>query len=78
MANLNQHWRVGPFHHRRTILRYQDFQDVHVNVWKKTEFRRNFSESKKRLKPASHIDNQRFAKDSRYKEIVQCFLQFID
>ncbi len=41
----NQHWRVGPFHHRWTIPRYQDFQDVHVNVWKKTEFRRSFSES---------------------------------
>jgi len=65
MADLCQHWRVGPFHHRRTILRYQDIQDVHVDVWKKTKFRGNFSESEKHLMSVSHIDNQSFAKDSR-------------
>ena len=65
MADLNQHWRFGSFHHRRTIPRDQDFQDVHANVWKKTEFRRDLSKSKKSLMSVSHIDIQRFGKDSR-------------
>ena len=78
MADRNQYCGIRAFSNRGTIPLNKDLQDVYVNVREKTGFNRNYPGFEICLRPLSHIDNQSSAKDSRYKEIVQCFFQFID
>ena len=78
MADRDQYCGIRAFSNRGTIPLNKDLQDVYVNVREKTGFNRNYPGFEICLRPVSHIDNQSSAKDSRYKEIVQCFFQFID
>ena len=78
MADCDQYWGIRAFNNRGTIPLNKDLQDVYVNVREKTGFSRNYPRFENCLRPVCHIGNQSSAKDSRYKEIVQCFFQFIE
>lgn len=73
VADHDQYWGIRAFNNRGIILLNKDLQDVYVDVREKTGFGRNYPGFENCLRPMSHIDNQGSAKDSRYKEIVQCF-----
>ena len=57
VANHDQYWSINAFHHWGAIPLYTDFQDKYVISWQTTEYRRDYSWSKKRLMFVSYIDN---------------------